>query len=227
MKRINSFMNSTLSYLGRLICPPSCVCCDKIFDIDDDSCLCTKCSEEILQRLNKHLYKPNDYGEYHLSLLPYSSWYAKRLIAQAKYVSDKAFLNTISKMFYECIKLYNLYKIDLISFTPRRPSQVRLYGFDQAEEMAKALSKLMGIPCVSTLQRKGYSRAQKKMSYEKRAANIKGKFKCIQDVKGKSILLIDDVRTSGNTINACSDLLKQNGAVSVHSITIAGQYKSL
>lgn len=221
MKATNGFLKSSLQYLGRLICPPHCICCDEPFGIDDDKALCPKCTEEILSRIGI-FHTSYDNVDKAYSLLPYDCWYARKLIAHSKYISSRSFLTMIGNMYKDLLFEHNLLnQIDVITFSPRRPSQIRLYGFDQSAEMAKALSEITKIPYSPLLKRRGFSKAQKKLHAEKRKTNTSGKFRPIGDNKGKTILLIDDVVTTGFTTNECARILKENGAEHIYVLSIA------
>lgn len=94
--------------------------------------------------------------------------------------------------------------------------------YNQAEELAREISKLSCVeydPDVlvktrSTLPQEGLSRAQ-------RLKNLLRAFAVTQDVRGKKILIVDDVLTTGSTINECAKVLKKAGASEVRAVTIA------
>ena len=223
MIKIKNVLANIVDYIGRLMCPPHCICCDEQFTTDDDRVFCGKCYEEILSRMNI-VSRPgnNSYVDQGINLLNYKCWYAHKIIAHAKYISSKPFLSAIGKLCKQSLEDHNLLlNIDIITFSPRRASQIRYYGFDQSEELGKALSSKTGIPCKALLKRVGSSKAQKKLKYFQRLKNVKGKFVCTEDVTGKKILLIDDVTTSGSTLNECAKMLKHNGATKVYVWTLA------
>ena len=106
---------------------------------------------------------------------------------------------------------------------PLHKRRLRWRGFNQAEEIAKILSKKLNIPMLlNRLSRKKYSKPQVKMDSQKRKTNISG---CFQHagghLDGKNIILIDDVVTSGSTLNECAKVLKEKGAKEVWGICVA------
>lgn len=210
-------------YITKLICPPSCACCKKILDIDDDSVLCNECYEELAKRVTDIAGEnKSDYIEKLYFYYRYKNWYVKNIVSHTKYVGSKEFLKFIGKCGKESLKKHNLLgQLDVITFTPRRPTQVRLYSFDQAEELAKAISAETNIPCQALLKRKGFSFEQKSLKTKSRSKNVEGKFVCKDKLNGKRILLVDDVVTTGSTVNECAKMLKLNGAKSIYVWSLA------
>lgn len=210
-------------YISRLFFPPSCICCKKILDINDNSIFCDNCYEEIIMRKIDSfteidsLYIDKCYYQFR-----YRNWYVKKMISHCKYVSSQEFLSYIGKLAFESLIKHNLRnQLDIITFSPRRKSQIRSYGFDQAEEMAKAISIKTNIPHRRLLKRRGFSNPQKKLGAKSRKKNIIGKFYCTENLQGKRILLVDDVVTTGATVGECAKMLKLQGAKSVYVWTLA------
>lgn len=151
-------------------------------------------------------------------LYEYKSWYVKKMIIYTKEVCGKEYLKFIGKTGYNSFKKHNLlHSVDIISFTPRRQMQKYKFDFDQAEELASAIAKATGIPCRQLVFRQGHARPQKKLNKKERAQNVIGKFMCEDelDLTGKTIILVDDVVTTGATMEECARLLKAHGAKTV------------
>ncbi|MCK5319870.1 ComF family protein [Candidatus Parcubacteria bacterium] len=106
---------------------------------------------------------------------------------------------------------------------PLHKRRLRWRGFNQAEEIAKILAKKLNIPLIlNQLSRQKYSKPQAKTDSQKRKTNISGCFGCQGDsLDGKNIILIDDVVTSGSTLNECAKVLKEKGAREVWGICVA------
>ncbi|ARN57369.1 double zinc ribbon domain-containing protein [Sedimentisphaera salicampi] len=119
-------------------------------------------------------------------------------------------------------------RIDFVCPVPLHWTRRWARGFNQAGILAAGL-KSIGIPSRTVLKRTRQTRPQPVMeSYSKRMRNVRGAFalKRFADVQGKSILLADDVRTSGATINECARVLKEAGAEKAFALTLtvpAGQ----
>ncbi|MCD6528401.1 ComF family protein [bacterium] len=107
---------------------------------------------------------------------------------------------------------------------PLHKKQLKTRGFNQAEELAKEISSFLEIPLINnTLLKIKETLPQVKLGREKRKENIKGAFflKNPHLIKGKRILLIDDVFTTGSTIEEAACLLKKAGAKEVWGVTVA------
>lgn len=94
-------------------------------------------------------------------------------------------------------------------------------GVNQSLLLARELSRRTGIPVQDCLVRTVYRRAQSRTRHEKRRANVQHVFACPQDVTGLRLLLIDDVRTTGSTADACAAELRKAGAAEVSLCTAA------
>lgn len=83
-------------------------------------------------------------------------------------------------------------------------------GFNQAELICKELSKQTGVPVLELLRRKRYTTTQTKLSRGERLKNLNGAFSVCGDLRGhKSIIIIDDVFTTGSTSEECAKLLRK------------------
>ncbi len=96
-------------------------------------------------------------------------------------------------------------------------------GFNQAREIARHL----GPPVVDVLVRHRATRAQVELAADRRRANVEGAFGIRRswfrrlNVKGRSIALVDDVSTTGATLEACARVLKESGASQIYALTAA------
>ena len=98
-------------------------------------------------------------------------------------------------------------------------------GYNQSELLAREVSKRTGVPLeTDLLKRTRNTQPQVSMkSYQERRENIAGAFQCVGDVGGRSVVVIDDVVTTGSTVSACAGALKAAGAGSVWALAIARQ----
>ena len=111
---------------------------------------------------------------------------------------------------------------DCILPVPLHPRRRRERGVNQAALLASEVSRRTGIPLrEDLLVRKKYTRPQTAISFRKRKSNVLDAFAVPSgpDVSGMKILLCDDVRTTGNTAQACATSLKKAGAADVCLLT--------
>jgi predicted amidophosphoribosyltransferase len=101
---------------------------------------------------------------------------------------------------------------------------MRERGYNQSSLLAQELSNIIRVPVVEDcLIRNQYALSQTKtMAVEQRRNNVARAFACRnRELAGKEVLLIDDVATSGATLNACAATLKAAGAASVWGLVVA------
>jgi ComF family protein len=116
--------------------------------------------------------------------------------------------------------------VDVIAPVPLHRWRLLRRRFNQAAELARALRLETGRPVAADLlHRVRATQSQGGLNRSGRARNVKGAFRVnprhVQDIRGCTVLLVDDVLTTGATVNACAKALKQAGAAAVHVVTLA------
>ena len=111
--------------------------------------------------------------------------------------------------------------IQLIVPVPMHRMRKLIRGYNQSEKLAEVFSALTGIRYEKALKRVRNTRQQSKLSGEVRRKNLNGAFRAERSLDGESILLIDDVRTTGTTAVECARTLLHSGACSVRVLTFA------
>lgn len=118
----------------------------------------------------------------------------------------------------------NIKGIDLIACVPLHRSKMLNRGFNQAEILAKLLGEKLNITCsLEKLKRIKMTNSQFNLDLKQRRENISGAFTCTDPdfFAGRSVLLVDDIFTTGATLNECAKVLKQAGASRVTVFTMA------
>ena len=112
--------------------------------------------------------------------------------------------------------------VDMVLPVPMHAAKKRQRGYDQAEELAKALCREAGLPFSGkTLVRTKKTLPQKELNDTDRRKNLKNAFKIPQNsVKSNGVLLVDDIYTTGATIDACAEALKNAGVREVYAMTV-------
>lgn len=108
-------------------------------------------------------------------------------------------------------------KYDYVTAVPLYLGKYKKRGYNQAELLARIVAKSLGCSYKELLVRHTNTIPQSGLDKKQRNLNIKSAFSAIEnvDIKDKSILIIDDIFTSGATINECSKVLKKNNALKV------------
>lgn len=236
-------MKTFLKKLLNLILPPKCICCGKI--IYEENGLCASCFQKVtfvttpyckrcglpfenaFQNKNLLCAKcANDKKpvlQMSRSALKYDDLLKKNILAfkfrdQTQYAAVFAkFMKVAGKDIFES-------GADILIPVPLHYKRLVKRRYNQSALLAEALSRLTGLPAdtVSLVKIK-HTKPQVFYSGRARVKNVKGVF-AVRDkmqIKGKRIVLIDDVMTTGSTLKECAKVLREAGAQSVCSLTVA------
>lgn len=210
---------------GNKICTP---CESKLQLIAEPRC--KKCSKPIDQEQSEYCSdcKRKDYHfEYGYSLWVYDS-IMKKSISDFKYNHKREYARYyIEKVILSYGNSIKRLAPDAIVPVPIHKSKYRERGYNQAEILAKGIGKELEIPVLPQLLiRDKKTLPQKQLSDKERLKNLKEAFvvsnKALNDYpkRLKRILLVDDIYTTGSTIEACTGELKRNGIEHVYFITL-------
>lgn len=112
---------------------------------------------------------------------------------------------------------------DVVVPVPLHNRRLKERGYNQAELLALRFGRATGIPVAErALRRDRYTVSQTGLTARERRSNVDAAFSCAgTDIAGKRVLLIDDVCTTGATLEACSEAMKEARALSVWALTVA------
>lgn len=114
---------------------------------------------------------------------------------------------------------------ELVTWVPVHPTRRRERGFDQAEDLARRMAVHASLPSLGCLERRQQTTAQHALGRQERQANIAEAFLTRQDsaevVRGRWIVLVDDIVTTGATMAGCATALSAAGAAAVSAIAVA------
>ena len=115
------------------------------------------------------------------------------------------------------------YPTDYLVPVPLHPTRLRERGFNQADALAEILSKRTRLPVLRCIERRRYTDTQTRFDRGERMQNLRNAFalRKSNDVRGKHLILLDDVLTTGSTLHECALVLRAAGAESVRAITVA------
>lgn len=232
-----------LNHLADFFFPPKCLLCGTIFKPENSSYFCNTCYDGFLftrkpvcskcgamflsEQGNDHFCgqclttepafdRARSIGLYEGTL--------RQAIHGFKYNQKSLLGKPLAQLLTEQGKMrITPFVYDTLVPVPLHPGKLRQRGFNQALVLAKKAGKGWDIPVDTTsLQRKKQTPPQTMLSKDARRRNIRGAFTCNPaGIKGKKLLLIDDVYTSGSTVNECAKTLKKNGAAAVDVLTLA------
>lgn len=210
--------------IENILFPTCCLICGKL----TEEILCKKCEKEIHKELNikmENKAKKDIYFEKHLYLFEYKDK-VRNLILDYKF-NDKSYLYKLfSKIIIKNEKICGiLRKYDIIIPVPIYKKRKQKRGYNQSELITKEISKkiLNLIHENKAIQKTKNNIEQSSLSKEQRKQNVKDVYKILnkEKIQNKNIVLLDDIYTTGNTVNEISKILKQNGANKILVLTIA------
>lgn len=208
--------------LKQFIYPPRCALCDSSIKYDN-SLLCKPCAES-LNRVEADFTAPHlahVWFDCARSVYPFEG---KLRDALHGFKYGERFDLTEYLIGVLETEIRSMECPDVIIPVPLHPKRLRNRGFNQAVMVARPLSKRLGVSLdVDTLVRASDPGPQVDRERKERIQAVKGIFDVEdpQRIKGKNVLLIDDVLTTGATVNECARALKKSGASRVEILTIA------
>jgi ComF family protein len=149
-------------------------------------------------------------------IFPYSGKYRK-LLTMYKFHKNLSLANLLAERILEVLN-DPLLKDAVIVPVPPRPGKIKDAGWDQVDYLVKRLAQLSKVSICRCLKRTK-SKIQKSLDRAHRIENLKGRILVCAKVP-KTVLVIDDVITTGSTMEVCSSVLKENGAEKVYGICL-------
>jgi ComF family protein len=242
-KAINRATNYLNTFLD-LFFPKTCPGCGKIISSDEFFCPdCDKALVFIRPPLCPICGIPLESGESHIcgQCLKESPFFKagrscaiydeplSNAIINFKYQGVTALAKPFSMIMLKALSSFiKTASVDLILPVPLHIKRLRQRGFNQALLLANELGKNLKLPVKGLVLKKAKQTfPQVGLSQAERRKNVRGSFKVIfpEDVKDKNILLVDDVFTTGTTVNECSKVLIKAGARGVFVVTLARTYE--
>lgn len=153
----------------------------------------------------------------------YEAGPVKEMVHHLKYSGITALADLLGELVVERLD-GKLPKGDLITVpVPLHKKREAERGFNQSELLARYISKRLDIPGGIALLRMRRTESQVKLSGMERRRNLVGVFQCVDPelIDKKTVLLIDDVTTTGSTLNECAKVLKAAGAKAVWGVVVA------
>ena len=219
--------------LLNIVFPKLCCICEEALTKNEDL-ICFHCRSE-LPKINLKNYKSNeittrfvgkmeiDFGASYLHFL--KSGISQKMLHQFKYKNYPEIGEIIGKWFgYELLKANINKETDIIIPVPLHPRKQRKRGYNQSHYFAKGISEALNIPTdFNSLIRTQYQKSQTHKTKEQRWKSVENAFKVIdpKKVENKRVLLVDDVITTGATLEACGFQLLNSGAAGLGIATMA------
>ena len=227
--------NKLLKYIKSVLIDPHCLACGAALEIDE-KVVCNQCKNTTIADLFSSpmlKYKGNIVEqrlmglalfETAASLMPFEeNTLSQQLIHDLKYNNYQAIGSLLGEAIATQIKQNNRYpQIDYIVPLPLHPKRIAQRGYNQSELIAAEVARQLNIPLeITNLYRKRNNESQTLKSAEERIKNVKDLFELHNPTlfENKTILLIDDVLTTGSTIISCCEALYKSNNIKIHIYT--------
>lgn len=222
-ENINPYLGAILDF----IYPPHCVICSARM-VSGSRLVCSDCWQQLPRiepGLENELPPQSDFPIMRaLSVWRYDDD-VQKIIHELKYHGKKSLALPIGQEMVQLIASNKAYReADLITPVPLHKTRFRERGFNQSQLIAKAIAAELGKPVVAdAIRRVRYTRPQSKLGAEERKQNVAGAFTIVDGERlgGKTIILVDDVFTTGSTLRACAQVLHAAKASKILVITAA------
>lgn len=198
---------------------PHCMACGEI--LSEKKEFCVNCAETIHRVNLKEVYNVNNRYNAATGAFYYSGA-GRTMLLRYKYRSKHFLSKVFSKYMALAVKeQYDGLEFDVITYVPMTRLEKAFGHFNQSKLLAKRLSKIMGVECKTLLRKTKNTKKQHTLKGDARLMNLKDCFaaKRNKDIKGKMVLLVDDVKTTGTTLNECSKALRRAGAKAICCVT--------
>jgi ComF family protein len=146
----------------------------------------------------------------------------REAVLRLKYRELRAIAPTLARLLAEHLGSHSV-EADLLVPVPLHPRREAQRGFNQSLLLARQVGRLLGLP----VEERGLARVKdsppqaRTLSRRERWANVQGAFEARVPFAGRHVLLVDDVCTTGATLEACAQALRGAGAVSVWGLAVA------
>ncbi len=235
-------------HLGKIIkrafITRKCILCGDVIDYERESPFCDECLPEWLKNLDvmcsrcgfdcdfctclpervREISPLSTFGAFYT---PNASTPVNRIVYKMKREYNLPTIRFCAKFLAKkviksCVKNGISYKDFVVTYPARRKKSASKYGYDHAELLAKELARLLNLDFIRTFKNVG-KEEQKTLTRAERYANASGSYALFDriDVKNKKIFIVDDVMTSGATLNICSKMLISAGASMVVPLAFA------
>lgn len=201
-----------LQFLLDLLYPPKCPFCGRILERGEEG-MCALCRQELpwTEGPDKEVAGCDAC----LSPLRYRDG-VREGMHRYKFNGGAVHAKLFGQLMAQCLHDRGDGCADLITYVPLRPEKKRKRGYDQAELLARSACRAWDTRPVRLLAKQRHNPAQSGLEgVEKRWENVRGAYRALPEARGRRILLVDDICTTGATLLSCVNALEEAGAAEV------------
>ena len=220
-----------IKHLLHALLPERCVCCGKVVPLGISVCeKCDKSLPRISVKICHGCCRPINECEcakmkrrFNGLSAPFRyEGNAKRLVRKIKYeIEPTACEYAAENMVRSLFTMFPNERFDVICFVPMSFKEENKRGANPTETLAKLISERTAVDFENLLTQTREKQLQHELPASQRRENVAGLYKCNRKLKDENVLIVDDICTTGATLNECATVLLQNGANGVWCMTIA------
>ena len=221
-----------------MIAPVECRCMNCGREVFDGLGFCEKCNERAILNVDKTCKRcgtgiegAEDYcGNCAFDKIYFDRGYSafiydgtvRNAILRFKFGNCGNYARVFAK-FLAAVATRNGLEFDVVTYAPMSKSSLKKRGYNQARLLAQYFCDILECSekLRDTVAKIKETQPQESLGKVERKTNLVGAYKCIADVAGLRVLVIDDIKTTGATLNECAKVLKKAGAASVIGLTVA------
>lgn len=215
----------------QLIYPVRCMYCNKVIDYYTKKCICDDCKNVIEEYIgiekNDFFNKSNKWIDKNYAVLVYNDALSNA-IHKMKYKNKPQYAKILCKyMKKRLYEILNKNKIEVVISVPIHKKRFKKRGYNQSHLLAKeCVDKIDVIYMKDFIKRIKNTKPQNGLNVVYRYNNLEGAFGINKKSKKilekyKTFLIIDDIYTTGSTVESCAKILKEFGAIKVYSLCLA------
>lgn len=205
-----------VAILLELLYPPRCLNCDRVDTRWCDACQQRLAAQPLANPVRRRQLAPLAA----LATTGVHSGQLQRAVQALKYENATYVAPALGVRMADVARASGWYA-DAVTYVPLHMTRYRERGYNQAKYLADEVAGLLGLPTLDgALQRDFFTRSQVGLGQAERRENVAGAFRATpEQVAGRRLILVDDVLTTGSTLQACATALTGAGAAAVYGLT--------
>lgn len=198
-----------------ILFPSRCLICGKVCCINE--LFCPACRKKLpANPCTRYFLLPQELAVY--APLVYEGGF-RHTLHSFKFQGEKLLSEPIGQLMASALP--HAVQADLVTYVPMTLQKQKERGYNQSERLAKAVAHTLNLPCNAALRKIKETATQHDLTREERLKNPVGAYYAGTAVAGKTVLLIDDIVTTGSTISECASALYRAGAAAVVGLCAA------
>lgn len=208
--------------LMRLLFPPRCMFCDSRLPSGVEE-VCEQCRKKIVLSNAPSLHEKGAFYASATAAMVYEGDVRKAL-HRFKFQGRQTYAPAMARMMAYAVETKIDAAPEIVTHVPTNRHNLRVRGYDHARLLAEELARRRELPYVHALRKTRRTKPMFGLHPAERRANVLGAFEVCCDparIKGKIVLLVDDILTTGSTMSECARMLRSAGAAEVYGVAFA------